>query len=108
MDSRIIAFHDEEVRGLHEDVVLLDDLSFQRGAGDTESFGRRPDYGSGLEQDDPVLLVGIVPMDWNQVVRCFSSKDAHDDPGTLPYDGAMVARRTAGSIAPSLAAEDSP
>src|SRR5437870_5893092 len=80
MDSRIISFHDEEVLRSQKDVVPLYGSSLQRGSGNTQSFRRRTDDGSGLQQDNPVLLRGVIRMDRDKVTRHFSLEDTHSEP----------------------------
>jgi hypothetical protein len=86
VNSRIVSFDDQEVLGTKQYVVFSDNLSFQRGAGDAEPFGRRTHDGAGLQQDDPVVLDGVIRRDRDQVTRHFSSENAHGDPRSASCD----------------------
>src|SRR5262249_46919146 len=86
MDPRIVAFDDQVVPGAQEYVELLDDFALERGARDAQPLGRGPDDGPGFQQDDPVVLDGIVRVHRDQVTRHFSSEHAHCRPRSARCD----------------------
>ena len=60
-----------------QNVVFLDDLALERGARDAQLLGRGADDRTGLQQNDPVVLRGVVRVNRNQMAWHFSSEDAH-------------------------------
>src|SRR6267142_923222 len=80
MDSRVVAVDDQEMLGAKKNVVFPDYLAFLGGAGNAQPLRRRPHDGAGLEQDHPVLLRGIVPMDRDVMARRASFEKPHESP----------------------------
>src|SRR5258705_9650823 len=72
VDTGIISVHYEKVPRFSKQAVSLYDLSFGRGLRDPQLIPRLADDGAGLQQDDPVLLPGIVRMDRDKMT-CWPS-----------------------------------
>src|SRR5262245_7398095 len=77
MDSGIISVDDDKVLRPQKNVEFSYNLSLQRGDGNAKFFRRRANDGSGLQQDDPVSLPGVIAMDRDKMTRRSSSENAH-------------------------------
>jgi hypothetical protein len=74
VDAGIISVHYQEVLRFSKQAVSLYDLSFGRSLRDPQLIPRLTDDGASLQQDDPVLLPGIVRMDRDKVT-CWPSSE---------------------------------
>ena len=77
MDSWVVSLQNEVMFYAHENIVFLDNFSFQCGPGNSELLGRRTDDGPGLQNNDPIGLADIVWMNGYVVTWDFSSEDTH-------------------------------
>jgi hypothetical protein len=77
VDTGIISVHYEEVLRFLKQAVSFYDLSFGRSLRDPQLIPRLADDGAGLQQDNPVLLPGIVRMDRDKMTCWPSSEKRH-------------------------------
>ena len=89
MDPRVVVLEQEEQLQL-EGSEPFHDLALARGVSDPQWFSIRPDDRVRLENDDPVLVRGVVAMQWNEMASGLVPEECH---GVLPSRAADRQRR---------------
>src|ERR1700722_4935729 len=66
VNSRIISIHNQKVLWFLEQLSPFHELSLLRSQRNPQFVSGLPDNGGRLEQDDPILCLGVVLVDWNE------------------------------------------
>ena len=66
VNSRIISIHNQKVLWLLEQLSPFHKLSLLRSQRNPQFVPGLPDNSGRLEQDDPILCLGVVLVDWNE------------------------------------------